>query len=475
MVLPRPSGDSFDSPGVACNVSELDMIECPDELSICADILNSTLETLNAGKRKVLPEKINLGTRRRFAFQINGKLEREAYVLNVRADTVTVTGGSANGVFYGTQSLKQILFACAANGGHDILLPVGGFTDAPKFEYRGFMIDSARHFQKKETLFRLIDILAAYKINRFHWHINDRQSWRLPVASHPEIMHECPKEHTFSFGMYTKKDIEEVRDYAEKHFMTVIPEIEMPGHSAIVFRDRPDLACPATDDPFGNDAWEYCLGNPDVKTFLTDILKETCELFPSSPVIHIGGDEAGTARWNACTKCKKALADLGSNDMRDLEHKFMLDMEKILASMGRSAMTWGTSGSIDFSGNMIIQDWLGAETMRAVKAGLKAVNSFHLANYFDYPNEINVDETGYIESNYVFDPVPDGVSEAEAALVIGSEACLWTESIPEWRVEARTLPRIGAFAEMVWTPKNKRDFKDFTIRSRRLVNSGFRY
>jgi len=471
MILPAVRSCE-DLPGItASSLAKIDWIEAAPEDALAAETVNRALETVGQSRRPVIA-RTNIGTRNRISLQHDPKLPPEDYILTTGHDTITVYGGSSAGVFYGAQSLAQIMACSAQAGGHELILPACRISDGPRFPWRGLMLDSSRHFQPLNVIFALLDHMAEYKLNVFHWHFTDRQGWRPVFNCAPELAEQLPANRTYSWGTYSREDMIAVRDYAAARFIKVVPELEMPGHSAAVFKTHPELACPLENDPYAVDAWEFCIGNPEVKVFLKKLLAEIAEIFPGTPVIHIGGDEAGTARWEQCPVCRKALKEKNLPDLRALEHDFMKEMSAEVLSMGLSPMSWGTHESADFPKEMIVQDWLGGETARALKCGCRVVSSVHLNNYFDYPAGDFDPVADWQKKNYEFEPMPDGVDAGSAELLLGGEGCIWTEQLPAQRVLPRSIPRMRALAEMLWSPAEKKDFNDFLLRERLLTSSG---
>lgn len=473
MILPKPKSIRENSNAVCCPVGgKIDWIETADENSLAAELIRCAL--VKAGERSLpVISRTNIGTRNRISLQISDSLPAEGYRILTGSDTVTITGGSPAGVFYGAVTLIQMIACSAHSGGNSLTLPAVEIEDSPRFQWRGLMLDSARHFQPKETIFALLERMAEYKLNIFHWHFVDRQGWRPVFNCAPELAGALPPDRCYSAGTYSRADLEEIRDYAAERFIRVIPELEMPGHSAAVFRVHPDLACPLEPDPYAVDAWEFCLGNPDGARLLKKILTEIAEIFPDSNVLHIGGDEAGTARWHQCPRCQKTIQEKGLADERALEHDFMCKMAEFTRSLGRIPMTWGNPEGAGFSGGMIVQDWLGGGgALRAIQNGNKLVNSFHCCNYFDYPTGDSEPAEDWQKKTYDFEPVPEGASPEQTSLVLGGEGCVWTEQIPAQRVLPRAVPRLRALAEMLWCDPAQKDFGDFLLRERLLIASG---
>lgn len=472
IVIPAPVKVSEEH-GVACCLAKLNWIESEGDFSFAAGVINDALAHVGLVRLPYNPFKMNIGTRQRISLRVEPLLPPEAYRLAIGNETVTIAGGDRAGVLYGARSLAQIIAVSSDLGGHERMIPVGVVEDAPCFPYRGVMLDSSRHFQRAETVIRLLDEMSKYKLNRFHWHLVDRQGWRLPLDCAPELTQDMPQSRCYTFGAYTKDDIAAVREAAKAREITIVPEIEMPGHSAAVFMTHPELACDTGTDPFANDFWEFCLGNPSVKEFLTAVLTETCALFPESPVIHIGGDEASTAHWEKCPKCQAAMKERGFASLRELEREFMREMECVVTALGRRAMTWGLTSDFGshFSPDMIIQNWLRKDLSGYAGGTRQIVNSFHQNCYIDYPVGDDDPVAFWQKKTYTFD-MAGGLGKKQSGIVIGGEGCIWTEQIPEWRTLPRAVPRLRALAETLWTPAQRRDFDDFQLRERRLIGSG---
>ncbi len=476
MILPKPRS-WHELPGVShCSTAKINWLEASDTNLEAAAVINRALAGVG---QKPLPviARTNLGCRNRISLQLCKTLSKEDYVLTLGHDQISIFAGSDAALFYGAQSLAQIIGCSAQMGGHELILPAGVIEDGPRFQWRGFMLDSARHFQPKKIIFEILDRMAEYKLNIFHWHFVDRQGWRPIFNSAPELATQLPESRSYSHGTYSLDDLKEIRDYAASRFITVIPELEMPGHSAAVFLTHPELACPLETKPFDVDVWEYCLGNPEVPVFLKKLLKEIADIFVNSPVIHIGGDEAGTSRWHVCPKCQQAIQKGKLNNERELEHHFMTQMAQFVEDLGREPMSWGTKESDGFSGKMILQDWLGnGDTTRFVRNGNRVVSSVHTCNYFDYPYGDFEPVVDWQKKIYEFEPVPAELSADESKFVLGGEGCLWTEQIPFQRVLPRTIPRMRALAEMLWTSSSLKNFESFLLRERLITCSGlFRY
>jgi len=477
MVIPRPKA-FFVQPEIACEMEKINWIEGELEYEAAAELINKTLVCLDESPRPFHAVRMNISPRRKIRLLKSAELSPEEYVLTINNEKISIAGGSLAGIMHGAESFCQILVFCSEHGGLDRTVPVGKIHDWPRFEYRGIMVDSARHFQKKELILSILDEMSHYKLNKFHWHLTDRQSWRLPLKCEPELIRNVPHSRAYSYGAYTFDEVREIREYAEKRGIQIIPELEMPGHSNAVFFTHPELACQTGEDPYASDYWEFCLGNPKVKDFLSRILDEMAELFPNSSIIHIGGDEAGVSHWQKCKLCQKKMQALKTDAPRKMEAAFMSEMESVVHSLGRTAMSWGKNeGSYElFSKNMIVQNWLLKDVSTLLGSGLKVVNSFMENCYLDFPfSEDNGDLQQWQKKIYDFDPT-SGASGDVLENLLGGEACLWTEQIPQWRVLARLLPRMRAFSEALWCAPEQKDYQDFLERESHLCGTMiFRY
>lgn len=482
MVLPKVA-ETDEVPGInCCSFGKLDWIEVGiEDDRFAAECVQDALNTVGWKTLPIIPRN-NLGTRNRITLLREPSLAEEEYTLTIGHDTIIIRGGGGAGVFYGVQSLAQIIGCSAQAGGRELILPAGVIKDRPRFPWRGVMLDSARHWQPLPVIFRFLDRMAEYKLNVFHWHFVDRQGWRPDFKCAPGLTADLAPDRSYSTGSYSREDMIAVRDYAAKRFIRVVPELEMPGHSAVVFRTYPALTCCIPEEngnPYSLDAWEFCISNPEAETFLVNVLKEIIEIFPDSPVLHIGGDEAGITRWKRCEKCQKMIREKGLSDERALEHDFMCRMAEHVVALGREPMTWGLHDSPHQfdpgKTKMIVQDWLGGnDTINALRNGCRVVSSVHHYNYFDYPSGDAGITAEWQKKNYEFDPLPQEATADEAKLLLGGEGCLWTEQLPFQRTLPRAVPRMRALAEMLWTPPQLKDFDDFQLRERLIINSGIR-
>ncbi|MBQ8047531.1 MAG: beta-N-acetylhexosaminidase [Prevotella sp.] len=416
--------------------------------------------------------------------------EAEGYVIEVSSKAVTISGRTPQGVFYGLQTLRKSLPVVADAA--EISLPAVTITDAPRFAHRGMMLDSGRHFFTVGFVKRFIDLLAIHGMNVFHWHLSDDQGWRIEIKKYP-LLTEIGSQraetvvgrntHVYDGtpygGFYTQDEIREVVAYAAERYVTVVPEIDMPGHMLSALTAYPDLGC--TGGPYAvSRRWGIfddvlCLGNERVYEFCQDVLGEVIDLFPSR-LIHIGGDEAPNERWASCPKCQKLMAGNGLTP-QTIQGYFTNRIERFVNSRGRNIIGWDEILDGHINQSATIQSWRGAETgVRAAREGHDVIMSPTSHCYFDYLQSDNpkAEPTlcgGFIsvEKVYSLDPTA-GLSDRESAHILGVQANLWTEYIASpQQAEYQLLPRIAALSEVQWM-KSGRDYEGFLARLPRLVD-----
>jgi len=438
-----------------------------------AELLSATLNKLLTQQIKVTADH---GTEvNNIRLSIDKNAMPESYQLEILPDRLLLSGDEP-GVFYGVQTLLQMI-----NVDIHHIFPKSTYTfnccridDSPCFPWRGFLLDSARHFQSKTTILKLIEQLALYKINRLHWHLVDNFGWRIFLEHYPELVEYDP-ESWYNAGFYRPEDLREIVDYAAKHFIEVIPEIEMPAHSCTVFRYHPELAC-SNDDPYKNNVYEYCLSNPETEKFLQTVICDILDIFNKAKFCHLGGDEAATGHWDNCPRCQKAIKERHLSSARELEADFMQRLTTFAASKGITPMVWAGDWHADQS--IILQAWKDDTLAKLTSQGNYVVNSWHRAVYLDYPAHEGEDHFDWmpplpLKQVYEYDPAPPELSLEQRARVLGGETCLWTEKVPEEKIFSKTFPRLHAFSECVWTPREKRSWKDFKRRSQLHDNSIF--
>ncbi len=416
----------------------------------------------------------------------------EAYQLTVNDRNVTIAAPTAAGVFYGIQTLRKSLPVVKEG---EVVLPQVVIQDAPRFEYRGMMLDVARHFFTLDSLKRYIDILALHNINRFHWHISDDQGWRIEIKKYPELTqigskrtetvigHNTGKYDGIPYGgFYTQEEARELVAYAKDRYITIIPEIDMPGHMQGALAAYPDLGC--TGGPY--EVWKMwgvsedvlCAGNDKTLEFVKGVLSELIEIFPSE-YIHVGGDECPKVSWKKCPKCQAKIRALGLKADKQhtgeerLQSYFISEVEKYLNKHGRQIIGWDEILEGGLAPNATVMAWRGVnEGVKAVKLQHQAIMVPTSYLYFDYYQAKDKEREpmaigGYvpIEKVYSFEPIPASLSEEEKKFIIGTQANLWTEYIPVFRqVEYMVLPRMDALSEVQWTQPEKKNYQDFLTR-----------
>ncbi|OUN71905.1 family 20 glycosylhydrolase [Barnesiella sp. An55] len=414
--------------------------------------------------------------------------EAEGYHLEIGKKGVKLSASTETGIFYGIQTLLQLL-----NNGDGKTLPAVTIADSPRFPYRGMHLDVSRHFYDKEFVKKQLDAMAYFKMNRFHWHLTDGAGWRIEIKKYPRLTSFaawrpfeklndwwtggrtfCEQDDPRAVGgYYTQDDIREVVAYAAERHITIIPEIEMPGHSEEVLATYPELSC--SGKPYV-DA-DYCIGNEKTFEFLENVLLEVMDLFPSE-YIHIGGDEASKNGWRNCPRCKKRMADEHLASVEELQSYMIHRIERFLNDHGRKLIGWDEIIEGGLTPTATVMSWRGEEgAIHAVKAGNPAIMTpgkyCYLDAYQDAPGTQPMAIGGYLtlEKAYSFEPVPDSLSTQEAALIKGLQGNVWTEYMPTpEHTEYMIYPRILALAEVGWTPAERKDWTSFHARALQAVN-----
>jgi hexosaminidase len=383
----------------------------------------------------------------------------EGYKLQVTPTRITIRAPNPAGLFYGSRTLQQLLARRP--------VPALQIVDRPRFVWRGLMLDEARHFFGKEFVKRVIDLLALHKLNVFHWHLCDDQGWRLEIRKRPrltEVGAWRPGDGQRYGGLYTSADIREIVTYAQSRYVTVVPEIEMPGHATAALASHPELSC--TGGPFDvATRWGifedvFCAGNDATFAFFQDVLGEVLELFPSK-FIHIGGDECPKTRWRACPKCQKRIRDERLADEHELQSYFIRRVERFLNAYGRQLIGWDEILEGGLAPNAAVMSWRGMSgAVAAARAGHDVVASPTSHCYLDYSHE-KID----LERAYSFDPIPAELTDEQRKHILGIQGSMWTELTPTATdVERQIWPRLCALAEVAWSPPGPRDFAGFSAR-----------
>ena len=409
----------------------------------------------------------------------------ESYTLSVTPQQILIRATSGAGLFYGMQTLLQL---AQPSGAGSYSIASVEIEDTPRFAYRGLMLDVSRHFSTKEFIKKQIDALAYYKINRLHLHLTDAAGWRLEIKKYPlltefaawrtdptwkqwwnggrkYVRFDAPGAYG---GYYTQDDIREILEYARQHYITVIPEIEMPSHSEEVLAAYPQLSC--SGEPYKNS--DFCVGNEETFTFLENVLTEVMELFPSE-YIHIGGDEAGKSAWKTCPKCQKRMTDEHLANVDELQSYLIHRIEKFLNNHGRHLLGWDEILQGGIAPNATVMSWRGEEGgIAAVTSGHRAIMTpgayCYLDSYQDAPYSQPEAIGGYLplKKVYSYNPVPASLTAEQAELVYGVQGNLWVEYIPTpEHVEYMIYPRILALAETAWSAPERKSWPDFHTRA----------
>ncbi|HLP16960.1 MAG TPA: family 20 glycosylhydrolase [Bacteroidota bacterium] len=397
---------------------------------------------------------------------------KEAYTLRVSAQKVEIIASSDDALVRAIQTFLQMIPASAkkAKAGTAIALPGCRIMDVPKFSWRGLNFDCARHFQSPAFIKRYIDILAYYKFNIFHWHLTDDQGWRIEIKKYPRLTSvgawRKEGDGTTYGGFYTQDQIRDIVAYAQSRAITVVPEIEMPGHSLASLAAYPENSC--TGGPFEvTNMWGvhkdiYCAGRESTYTFLQNVLDEVVGLFPG-PYIHIGGDEAPRDRWKKCPKCQARIRAERLKNEHELQSYFIKRISKYLQSKGKEVIGWDEILQGGLAPGAIVQSWQSNQgAIEAAKLAHYTISSPTSHTYLDHdPDDLD------LRVAYSFMPVPDGLTAEQRKYVIGSEANLWSEQAPQETVDSKLFPRLLALAEVFWNNPENRNYDEFYTRVQR--------
>ncbi|MDE6085889.1 MAG: family 20 glycosylhydrolase [Muribaculaceae bacterium] len=431
----------------------------------------------------------------------------EAYELSVSPEKIIINGASPAGTFYGIQTLRKSI---PETGTFNVNFPPVVISDYPRFSYRGAHFDTSRHMFDTDSIKSFIDMIAMHNINRFHWHITDDQGWGIEIKKYPELTEKgsirpgtCIGKDFDSCdsipygGFYTQDQIRDIVKYAADRYITIVPEIDMPGHMLAALKAYPELGC--TGGPY--EVWTrwgvsddvLCAGNDSVLTFIDGVLEEVTDLFPSE-YIHVGGDECPKDRWKACPKCQAKARQLGikagpkGTVEEQLQSYIINHASNFLTSRGRKMIGWDETLEGGLAPGAIVMSWRGENgAVEAARQGHDAIMTPMSHCYFDFYQSLDRDNEplaigGYIpvEKIYSFEPVPSILTDDEKKHIIGVQANLWTEYIPEYNhVQYMELPRMATLSEVQWTEPGKKDYAAFARRVPQLVNlykaNGYRY
>ena len=406
-------------------------------------------------------------------YQTDASLPPEGYTIVLREDSGTVRFADAHGRFYAEQTLRQLR---AADG----TCPCVCVEDAPRYAFRGFMVDSARHMQSIDELKMLIEAAALLKFNHFHWHLTDDQGWRMGSEAFPRLNEISAWRDCDGFlnndgvrygGFYTKDEIREIVAFCAARCITVIPEIDMPGHMVALLAAYPELSCTGKVEAVSTHAGIHkdvlCIGNAATFPMMTRLLDEVCELFPGE-LVHIGGDEVPPQRWRACERCGERMRELGITDPSALRSDLINRVAAYLKTKGRRAVTWNdTLKSGDLDRDVVVCNWMD-KANRCVdwaNAGGRVIEEDFFHYYLDYPYGMTP-----LQKTYDFDPMRAGLTETGRANILGVETPIWTEFVRDFRQLCfMCFPRMLAVAERGWTSPELLSYRDFSARAKAML------
>ncbi|WP_055600226.1 beta-N-acetylhexosaminidase [Streptomyces aureus] len=462
-------------------------------------------DTLGAAFGLPLRETTDENATNTVRLRLDGGLAPEAYRLHVLVHgVVEIIGGGPAGVFWGAQTLRQLLGPEAFRAAPVSKRPFAGLAaqtieDAPRFGWRGLMLDVARHFMPKDDVLRYLDLLAAHKLNVFHFHLTDDQGWRIEIKRHPRLTevgswrarskwgHRASPlwDDTPHGGFYTQDDIREIVAYAAARHITVVPEIDLPGHSQAAISAYPELGNTDVVDTAALTVWDTWGVNPNVLAptetvlrFYEGVFEEVLDLFPAatSPFVHVGGDECPKDQWKASPAAQARIKELGLADEDELQSWFIRHFDRWLAARGRRLIGWDEILEGGLAEGAAVSSWRGyGGGIAAAEAGHDVVMCPEQQVYLDHRQAPGEDEPmpiGYVrtlEDVYRFEPVPPGLSPEAAAHILGTQANVWTEVMENRsRVDYQVFPRLAAFAEVAWSALPAPEARDYPAFARRM-------
>jgi len=408
-------------------------------------------------------------------------LKHEGYNLKVSRDGINISALTPNGIFYGVQTLRQLFplkIEDFSQKNLELSIPCVKIEDFPRFPWRGFMLDEARHFFGKDVVKKILDLMAFLKLNIFHWHLTDDQGWRIEIKKYP-LLTEIGSKRKSTYltrrtkkldgitvsGFYSQEDLREIISYANERFISIIPEIDMPGHTTAALASYPELSCtggPFDVSPsFGIHKDVFCVGKEKTYDFVQDIFDEVMKIFPSE-IIHTGGDEVPKRRWKKCIDCQKRIQKEGFKTEEDLQTYFTNRIADYLLAHNHRLIGWNEILDENLTKNAICHYWTHNfdKVLKHIRRGRNVVMSEMSALYLNYPYNLLP-----LHKTYMYDPIPIELDQKFYEHILGLEACLWTEYIPNKKgLEWHTFPRLIAVTEIGWTPKKKRNFQSFLKR-----------
>lgn len=413
-------------------------------------------------------------------FAEHERLGKEGYRLSVDRNKLILSSNDDDGIFYGIQTLNQLFeFQDIDSNNPELKIPILRIWDEPRFSYRGMHLDVARHFFDVAFVKHYLDLMAQYKFNTFHWHLTEDQGWRIEIKKYPKLTElgawRTEKDGSRYGGFYTQEEIKEVVAYAKKLHITIIPEIEMPGHSRAALAAYPELSCTGELQEVPNN-WGvfediYCAGNDKTFEFIEDVLDEVIDLFPGS-YIHIGGDEAPKDRWAACDKCQARMQKEGLENEHELQSYFIKRIDAYLTSKGKKLLGWDEILEGGLAKNATVMSWRGMDGgIAAARQGNQVVMTPGTHCYFDHyqadrdfePKAIG----GYtsLKKVYEFEPVPEDLFTEQKELILGAQGNVWTEYMHTTDyVEYMILPRMLALSEVLWGKEDDKSWSAFQVR-----------
>ncbi len=508
-IVPIPQEITLDTSKQPFKLTKSTVITYPtdnDSLKNEAEFLSEYIQNLTGHALK-----IKQGELADNAINLNSKLSNansEAYTIEVTPSAININGASNAGTFYGIQTLRKSI--PEAKKSQDILFPAAIISDQPRFGYRGAHLDVARHFFDVDSVKSYIDMLALHNMNTFHWHLTDDQGWRIEIKSHPELTeigskrkgtvigHNSGVYDSIPYdGYFTQEQAREIVDYASKRHITVIPEIDMPGHMLGALTAYPNLGC--TGGPY--DVWQIwgvspdvlCAGNDSTYMLIKDVLGEIADIFPSE-YVHIGGDECPKIRWHECEKCQAKIRELGlktdahSTKEEKLQSYVINFASNFLTSRGKKIIGWDEILEGGLAPGAVVMSWRGESGgIEAARQNHEVIMTPNTYLYFDYYQTLDRENEpdaigGYlpIERVYSYEPYSKHLSDEQNSLIKGVQANLWTEYMPTFsQVQYMALPRMAALSEIQWSQADKKNFEDFASRLPQIINhydaNGYNY
>ena len=467
-------------------LTEQTKIESDTRLKDVADYFKNLISTATGFNLVISDIRSGLTESNRIYLVLNeglDKLGEEGYSLEINQKNIILTAKNPVGIFCGIQTIRQLLpieierkakLSC-----FEWVIPAVEIRDFPRFSWRGYMLDEGRHFLGKAVVKHILDLMAYFKMNVFHWHLTEDQGWRIEIKKYPKLTEIGSKrketqiggflsknmDNTPHEGFYTQEEIKEIISYADKLFIKVVPEIDIPAHSKAALAAYPEFSCTGgpfeVSTTFGIKKDVFCVGKEATFEFLNDILDETVNLFPFA-IIHIGGDEVPKKRWEKCPNCQERIEKEDLKNEKELQAYFTDRITMYLSSHGRRIMGWNQILTESSSTEIIAQKWLFGKKLikNHLKKGGNVVFSQFGYTYLDY----SYARTS-LSKTYKYEPIPKGLSKDYHSNILGIEAPMWTEWVRnEKELDWQTFPRLIAIAESNWTPKEQKNFKSFKNR-----------